>query len=166
MLSCPRHLSLTLSSLPHAPPPPLPSLLQGTSPALRHEQKLHHPPLRTFALCLVTCCSDIPWAGVWRESGEDLFHPEPRRSHRRAALSLVFPAELRPSPTMLLSTVLCLSTLLTTVLSLPLQRRDADFLSVRRKQHKDMSGKGGDPKEKYFRTSPTPFLSCFFRPHL
>lgn len=32
-----------------------------------------------------------------------------------------------------------------------LQKRDADFLSVRTKLHKDMSGKKGDPKEKYFR---------------
>jgi hypothetical protein len=32
-----------------------------------------------------------------------------------------------------------------------LQKRDADFLSVRTKLHKDMSGKRGDPKEKYFR---------------
>jgi hypothetical protein len=35
--------------------------------------------------------------------------------------------------------------------AVPLEKRDADFLSVRTKQHKDMSGKAGDPKEKYFR---------------
>ncbi|KUJ24416.1 uncharacterized protein LY89DRAFT_679567 [Mollisia scopiformis] len=34
-----------------------------------------------------------------------------------------------------------------------IEKRDADFLSVRTKQHKDMSGKGGDPKGKYFRES-------------
>ena len=34
-----------------------------------------------------------------------------------------------------------------------IQKRDADFLSVRTKLHKDMSGKAGDPKEKYFRES-------------
>ncbi len=43
------------------------------------------------------------------------------------------------------------STLLPLGLSTSVYRRDADFLSVRRKQQKDMSGKGGDPKEKYFR---------------
>jgi hypothetical protein len=32
-----------------------------------------------------------------------------------------------------------------------IQKRDADFLSVRTKLYKDMSGKAGDPKEKYFR---------------
>jgi hypothetical protein len=30
-------------------------------------------------------------------------------------------------------------------------RRDADFLEVRTKMTKDMSGRKGDPKEKYFR---------------
>lgn len=48
--------------------------------------------------------------------------------------------------------LLCFSCLVATGSSLALQKRDADFLSVRRKQHKDMSGRGGDPKEKYFRT--------------
>jgi hypothetical protein len=32
-------------------------------------------------------------------------------------------------------------------------RGDADFESVRTRQMKDRSGKGGDPKEKYFRES-------------
>jgi hypothetical protein len=35
--------------------------------------------------------------------------------------------------------------------AVPLEKRDADFLSVRTKMYKDMSGKAGDPKEKYFR---------------
>lgn len=32
-------------------------------------------------------------------------------------------------------------------------RRDAAFMEVRTKMTKDMSGRGGDPKEKYFRKS-------------
>ncbi|KAL1844951.1 hypothetical protein VTK73DRAFT_1449 [Phialemonium thermophilum] len=42
--------------------------------------------------------------------------------------------------------------------SMVLQQRDADFLSVRRKQMKDMSGRKGDPKDKYFHES-------VFHPH-
>lgn len=38
-------------------------------------------------------------------------------------------------------------------------KRDAAFLEVRTKQTKDMSGRGGDPKEKYFRKSSS--LSCW-----
>jgi hypothetical protein len=47
----------------------------------------------------------------------------------------------------------CLSLLgITSVIhAAPLEKRDADFLSVRTKLTKDMSGKAGDPKEKYFR---------------
>jgi len=37
-------------------------------------------------------------------------------------------------------------------------RRDADFLSVRTHMLKDMSGRAGDPKEKYFHES-------IFHPH-
>ncbi len=53
---------------------------------------------------------------------------------------------------MRLARLLCLGAVLPSAgLALHLQKRDADFLSVRRKQQKDMSGRGGDPKEKYFR---------------
>jgi hypothetical protein len=37
--------------------------------------------------------------------------------------------------------------------ALAIERRDADFFSVRTSMHKDMSGKRGDPKGKYFRES-------------
>jgi hypothetical protein len=37
--------------------------------------------------------------------------------------------------------------------ALAIERRDADFFSVRTTMHKDMSGKRGDPKGKYFRES-------------
>ena len=37
--------------------------------------------------------------------------------------------------------------------ALAIERRDADFYSVRTTMHKDMSGKRGDPKDKYFRES-------------
>jgi hypothetical protein len=33
------------------------------------------------------------------------------------------------------------------------RKRDADFMSVRTRLKKDHSGKGGDPKEKYFHES-------------
>ncbi len=33
----------------------------------------------------------------------------------------------------------------------PVEKRDADFLNVRTKLYKDMSGKSGDPGDKYFR---------------
>jgi hypothetical protein len=33
----------------------------------------------------------------------------------------------------------------------PLQKRDADFASVRYKLARERSGRGGDPKQKYFR---------------
>ena len=35
--------------------------------------------------------------------------------------------------------------------ALAIERRDADFFSVRTTMHKDMSGIRGDPKGKYFR---------------
>ncbi|KAJ9151917.1 Protein MNN4 [Pleurostoma richardsiae] len=59
---------------------------------------------------------------------------------------------------MRLDTLLCLSTLVLASTSAPLQGRDADFLSVRRKLRKDMSGKRGDPPDKYFHES-------VFHPH-
>jgi hypothetical protein len=39
------------------------------------------------------------------------------------------------------------------VASAPLEKRDAEFLQVRTKLKKDMSGRGGDPADKYFRKS-------------
>lgn len=35
--------------------------------------------------------------------------------------------------------------------ALVIQKRDADFFSVRTHMHKDMSGRRGDPVDKYFR---------------
>jgi hypothetical protein len=52
---------------------------------------------------------------------------------------------------MKLITLLSVSSLITFGTPLYLHKRDADFLSVRRKQQKDMSGRFGDPQEKYFR---------------
>ncbi|KAK3694587.1 mannosylphosphorylation protein [Podospora appendiculata] len=52
----------------------------------------------------------------------------------------------------------CILTSLSLGAVLPPQTRDADFSSVRLKQHKDMSGKAGDPPEKYFHES-------IFHPH-
>ncbi|KAF8848271.1 hypothetical protein BDZ45DRAFT_606144 [Acephala macrosclerotiorum] len=56
-----------------------------------------------------------------------------------------------------LSWLLSLPAMLSIVSALAIEKRDADFLSVRTKLHKDMSGKGGDPKGKYFRAF---LLSC------
>lgn len=39
-----------------------------------------------------------------------------------------------------------------------IDRRDADFLSVRTRILKDMSGRAGDPKDKYFRALPRPLF--------
>jgi hypothetical protein len=39
------------------------------------------------------------------------------------------------------------------VSALAIEKRDADFFSVRTAMHKDMSGRRGDPKGKYFRES-------------
>lgn len=52
---------------------------------------------------------------------------------------------------MRLSWLLSLPAVLSTVSALAIQKRDADFYSVRTHMHKDMSGKKGDPTEKYFR---------------
>lgn len=60
--------------------------------------------------------------------------------------------------TMHLSWLLSLPAMLSIVSALAIEKRDADFLSVRTKLHKDMSGKGGDPKGKYFHES-------VFHPH-
>lgn len=57
-----------------------------------------------------------------------------------------------------LAVLLSMLALLQTCLALSLEKRDADFWQVRRKQNKDMSGKGGDPPEKYFHES-------IFHPH-
>lgn len=35
--------------------------------------------------------------------------------------------------------------------ALAIEKRDADFFSVRTKMYQDMSGRRGDPKGKYFR---------------
>ena len=37
------------------------------------------------------------------------------------------------------------------VLALAIEKREADFYTVRTKMNKDMSGRGGDPNGKYFR---------------
>merc|ERR1711977_617340 len=60
--------------------------------------------------------------------------------------------------TMRLSWLLSLPAVLSTVSALAIQKRDADFYSVRTHMHKDMSGKKGDPTVKYFHES-------VFHPH-
>jgi hypothetical protein len=50
-----------------------------------------------------------------------------------------------------LSWLVSLPAVLPIASALTIQKRDADFFSVRTKMTKDMSGKGGDPVEKYFR---------------
>jgi hypothetical protein len=55
---------------------------------------------------------------------------------------------------MRLSWLLSLPAVLSVTSALAIERRDADFFSVRTTMHKDMSGKRGDPKGKYFRESP------------
>jgi len=45
----------------------------------------------------------------------------------------------------------------------PFERRDADFHSLRRKKTKDMSGRAGDPPEKYFRMLPKCDREACFR---
>ncbi|KAI9047758.1 hypothetical protein LZ554_008468 [Drepanopeziza brunnea f. sp. 'monogermtubi'] len=56
------------------------------------------------------------------------------------------------------SWLLSLPAVLSIASALAVERRDADFLSVRTHMHKDMSGKKGDPSEKYFHES-------VFHPH-
>ena len=51
--------------------------------------------------------------------------------------------------------LLALPSILSLTSALAIERRDADFFSVRTSMHKDMSGKRGDPKGKYFRESAT-----------
>jgi len=52
---------------------------------------------------------------------------------------------------MRISWIITLPGLLSIVSALAIQKRDADFYSVRTKLHKDMSGRRGDPSGKYFR---------------
>ncbi|TGO90154.1 hypothetical protein BPOR_0076g00040 [Botrytis porri] len=59
---------------------------------------------------------------------------------------------------MRISWIITLSGLLSIVSALAIQKRDADFYSVRTKLHKDMSGRKGDPSGKYFHES-------VFHPH-
>lgn len=73
----------------------------------------------------------------------------------------IFTASLNDSNNMRLSWLLSLPTLLSVVSALAIEKRDADFLSVRTQLHKDMSGKGGDPKTKYFRESAFPIQAVF-----
>jgi hypothetical protein len=54
---------------------------------------------------------------------------------------------------MRLSWLLSLPAVLTVTSALAIEKRDADFFSVRTKMHADKSGKRGDPKGKYFRES-------------
>ncbi|CCD53656.1 hypothetical protein BofuT4_uP137010.1 [Botrytis cinerea T4] len=51
---------------------------------------------------------------------------------------------------MRISWIITLPGLLSIVSALAIQKRDADFYSVRTKLHKDMSGRRGDPSGKYF----------------
>ncbi|KAG4442920.1 hypothetical protein IFR05_001624 [Cadophora sp. M221] len=59
---------------------------------------------------------------------------------------------------MRLSWLLSLPAVLSIASALAIQKRDADFYSVRTHMHKDMSGRRGDPTEKYFHEST-------FHPH-
>ncbi|TVY14206.1 Protein MNN4 [Lachnellula arida] len=61
---------------------------------------------------------------------------------------------------MRLSWLLSLPAVLSLASAVAIEKRDADFLSVRTKMHKDMSGRRGDPKDKYFRKSRK-----LFHPH-
>jgi hypothetical protein len=54
---------------------------------------------------------------------------------------------------MRLSWLLSLPAVLSVTSALAIEKRDADFFSVRTSMHQDMSGKRGDPKGKYFRKS-------------
>ncbi|QSZ37643.1 hypothetical protein DSL72_008742 [Monilinia vaccinii-corymbosi] len=58
---------------------------------------------------------------------------------------------------MRISWIITLPGLLSVVSALAMQKRDADFYSVRTKLYKDMSGRRGDPSGKYFRE----FLETF-----
>jgi hypothetical protein len=49
------------------------------------------------------------------------------------------------------SWLLSLPAVLSIASAVAIERRDADFFSVRTKMHKDMSGRRGDPAGKYFR---------------
>ena len=64
---------------------------------------------------------------------------------------------------MRLSWLLSLPAVLSVASALAIEKRDADFFSVRTKMHTDMSGKRGDPKGKYFRKSlPCRMLTNYF----
>lgn len=53
---------------------------------------------------------------------------------------------------MRLSYLLSLPAVLSSIVSaVAIERRDVEFYNVRTKMHKDMSGRAGDPKAKYFR---------------
>lgn len=65
---------------------------------------------------------------------------------------------------MRLSWLSSLPALLAVVSALAIEKRDADFFDVRTRMHKDMSGKRGDPKGKYFRESPFPARAFPFEP--
>jgi hypothetical protein len=56
---------------------------------------------------------------------------------------------------MYLTALLPLLSLLPSTLAIPIQqeKRDASFFDVRTKMFKDMSGRKGDPADKYFRKS-------------
>ncbi|PQE18843.1 hypothetical protein CJF32_00006594 [Rutstroemia sp. NJR-2017a WRK4] len=53
---------------------------------------------------------------------------------------------------MRISWIITLPGVLSVVSALAIQKRDADFFSVRTKMHKDMSGRRGDDPNKYFQT--------------
>lgn len=55
---------------------------------------------------------------------------------------------------MRLSRILSIPAVLSVASAIAIEKRDADFFSVRTKMHKDMSGRRGDPVDKYFRKDP------------
>lgn len=67
-----------------------------------------------------------------------------------------FTLHLRFFITMRLSRLLSASCLLllASAAAVPFEKRDADFHSLRKKKTKDMSGREGDPPDKYFRMPP------------
>jgi len=52
---------------------------------------------------------------------------------------------------MRVSWLLALPAVLSVTSALAIEKRDADFYQVRTKTTKDMSGRSGDPENKYFR---------------
>lgn len=118
-----------------------------------------------FQYYSTTAYTSPPFFGVNHHSTQrpqvHLGSPAPRRLFNLIA-GPSFPAPTRHRlavdllqrtrhPTMRLSSLLSLPAVISVVSALAIEKRDADFFSVRTQMHKDMSGRRGDPKGKYFR---------------